>query len=149
VGLHFLDTSALAKLYIKEPGSEEMLAIARNPANRLAVLSVAQAELHSALRRRQRHGDLPADETEHATALATRHFYTRYLRQVVSDLVVDRACVLLQRHPLRAYDAVQLAACLVLSKTTEEALLFVCSDRGLLNSAKAEGLKIWDPTHPA
>jgi predicted nucleic acid-binding protein len=51
---------------------------------------------------------------------------------------------MIDRYPLRAYDAVQLAGCLVLSAI--EDLTFVCSDLQLLEAARSEQLSVLDPT---
>ena len=53
MAFYYLYTSALVKLYVREPGTERMLALAaRSSENRLAVLALAQVELRSAVRRR-------------------------------------------------------------------------------------------------
>jgi predicted nucleic acid-binding protein len=57
--LYYLDTSALVKLYVREPGTEQVLRLAsRAGDNHLAVLAIAQVEIRSALRRRERAGEI-------------------------------------------------------------------------------------------
>ena len=42
MALYYLETSALVKLYVREPGTERMLALAaRSSENRLAVLALS------------------------------------------------------------------------------------------------------------
>ena len=67
------------------------------------------------------------------------------MRQSVSDPVIDLACGLVESHPLRAYDALQLAGCLVLKTAAPEAPVFVCADQQLLEAAETEGLMWLDP----
>ena len=113
---------------------------------RLAILSLARAELYSAVRRRERAGDL---DTTLATELLNRFeadLKTRFLRQSVSDPVLDLACVLIDRHPLRAYDALQVAGCLTLRSAAPEPPVFVCADQHLLEVAETESLTWLDPT---
>jgi predicted nucleic acid-binding protein len=74
------------------------------------------------------------------------HMESRFLRQAVNDTVIDTALEMIDRYTLRAYDAVQLAGCLVICRTTAEAFTFVCSDRRLLEAAGSEQLKLLDPT---
>ncbi len=67
--------------------------------------------------------------------------------------VLNRAATLCRKHPLRAYDAVQLAAALTHRDDDLAAGLlaptFVCADAILLNAAAAEGLPIENPnTNP-
>jgi predicted nucleic acid-binding protein len=64
--------------------------------------------------------------------------------------VIERACQLLARHPLRAYDAIQLAAALVANEALVAAgvvtVTFLSADQRLLNAALAEGLAVVDPS---
>jgi hypothetical protein len=74
------------------------------------------------------------------------HFDGFFLRQAMSEAVLDAACGLIDNHPLRAYDAIQLSGCLALrSSNTHEHPVFVCSDHNLLAAAEAEGLLVWNP----
>jgi predicted nucleic acid-binding protein len=82
---------------------------------------------------------------EELTARLEQHFQNLYLVQLVSDAVLEEATALLDRHPLRAYDAVQLAGCLSLRAHVTETVMFVCSDRQLLRAADQEGLAVFDP----
>jgi predicted nucleic acid-binding protein len=147
VALYYLETSALVKLYVREPGTERLLRLANRTAHhRLAVLALAQAEFRSAIRRREREGDVDG-------ALATRlierfeqHLQGRFIRQLVTDSVLEKALDLIDRYPLRAYDAIQLAGALVLRTAGEsEDPVFVCADRQLIAAAEAEGLAALDP----
>ena len=146
MALYYLETSALVKLYVREPGSERMLGLATGPAaHRFAILAVAQAEFHSAIRRRQRAGDLDATTAADLLERFDLHLRTRFLRQSMSDPVLDLACGLTELHPLRAYDALQLAGCLILKTAAPETPVFVCADQQLLQAAETEGLMWLDP----
>ena len=124
-----------------------MLSLARPEAkHRFAVLAISQVEFRSALRRRQRAGDI---EENIATGLIQRfsqHLEATFLRQSLGEAVLDIACRLIDRHPLRAYDAVQLAGCLILRAThATEQPVFVAADSQLLDAAEAEGVAILNP----
>ena len=89
------------KLYIRESGTERMLSLAADPESpRLAILSLARAELYSAVRRRERAGDLDGVVVRQLLDRFESHLKTRFLRQSVSDPVLDLACALIDRHPL-------------------------------------------------
>lgn len=64
-------------------------------------------------------------------------------------VVIDRAVELTQRHRLRGYDAVQLAAAVVTRETLQSQLLsspvFVAADSDLLTAAVAEQLPVENP----
>src|SRR5580700_12202869 len=58
---YFLDTSALVKLYVQEPGTDRLLHLVSDQSeNRFAVLAISVVELRSAIRRRQSAGDIEA-----------------------------------------------------------------------------------------
>lgn len=146
MGVYYLDTSALVKLYVREPGTEQMLRLANAASSHtLAVLSLARVEFRAAVRQRERTGDVPHEAAESLIARMESHLQSLYLIQLVTEAVVEEAAALLDRHPLRAYDALQLAGCLSLRPTLGEHPPFVCSDRQLLRAAKHEGLTVLDP----
>jgi hypothetical protein len=77
------------------------------------------------------------------------HMRRQYVVIPVTDNLYDRAADLCRVHPLRAYDAIQLACALT---TRDDALAigslpptFVCADVALLTVAGAEGLPIENP----
>jgi len=147
LAVYYLDTSALVKLYVREPGTERMLRLAADAnAHRFAILSLARAELYSAVRRRERAGDIDGVLVTQLLNRFESHLKTRFLRQSVSDLVLDLACALIDRHPLRAYDALQVAGCLILRSAAPDPPVFVCADRQLLEVAETESLTGLDPT---
>lgn len=145
---YFLDTSALAKLYVREPGTERMLALATQAGRtRLAILSLARIELYSAVHRRTRAGEISSEDCGAIIESFEEHLSSVFLVQPVNDAVLDRAVSLLLTRSLRAYDAIQLAACLTLPVEQAEGLpTFVCSDHQLLEAARAEGASVLDPT---
>lgn len=148
MALYYLETSALVKLYIQEPGSERLLRLAaRTSSHRFAVLVLARVEVHSAIRRRQREGDLDLTAAKRLLMQFDQHLESRFIKQMLNDSLIDIATELVARHGLRAYDAVQLAGCLML-KTGSGAHepSFVCADRRLLEAAESEGVACLDAT---
>ncbi len=146
MGVYYLDTSALVKLYVREPGTEQMIRLASpSSGHTLAVLGLARVEFRAAVRQRERTGDVPHDAAEDLLARMENHLQNLYLVQPVMEAVIEEAAALLDRHPLRAYAAVQLAGCLSLRSRLSERPSFVCSDRQLLGAAEQEGLTVLDP----
>lgn len=135
------------KLYIREPGTERLLSlVAQAGESRFAILALAQVELRSAVRRRERNGDIPAVLATQLLDAFKQHVETRFITQRITDLVLDIASVLVDRHALRAFDAVQLGGYAALQRITgAEAVTFVCSDKELLSAATREGFSIFDP----
>ena len=146
MALHYLDTSALAKLYIDEPGTDLMLGLVDPTAgHQLAILALAEVELRSAVRRRERSGDLAGAEANFLLESFALDLRDVFQRRPVNDAALEMAAALIDRHPLRAYDALQLAGCLMLRMASTTAPVFVCSDLRLLQAAQAEGLVVLNP----
>lgn len=149
MGLYYLETSALVKLYIRETGTDVLLRlVARTSNHRFAVLALSRVEFRSAIRRRQREGDIDEMIAKRLLDSLDKHLETRFVKQVVNDSLMDVASNLIDRHALRAYDAVQLAGCLALRATSgADQPVFVCSDLQLLEAAESEALLCLDPSH--
>jgi predicted nucleic acid-binding protein len=146
LGVYYLDTSALVKLYVREQGTEQMLRLA-DPAfgHTLALLGLTRVELRSAVRQRERTGDVAHEIAANLIESMDAHLANFFLVQPLTDLVILEAAALLDRHALRAYDAVQLAGCIMLRARLGRHATFVCPDRQLVNAAEDEGLTVLDP----
>ncbi|MFN8511395.1 MAG: type II toxin-antitoxin system VapC family toxin [Thermomicrobiales bacterium] len=146
---YFLDSSALLKRYVVEPGSRWIRALT-SPAvgHELFVAAIVRVEAVSALARRRREGRLSALGARNLRLLIERQI-GRCIVAEANDAVLQRACDLLERHALRAYDAVQLASALESNDRLQARALapitFVSADQRLLAAASAEGLAVEDP----
>ena len=147
MAIYYLETSALVKLYVREAGTDRLLALTgRSSGNRFAILALSRVEFHSAVRRRERAGEIPAAIAAELLGTFERHVEGTFVTQTVTDYLLDQALMLIDRHPLRAFDAVQLAAYLVLKNSAGgDVPVFVCSDQALLSAATQEGLPTFDP----
>jgi predicted nucleic acid-binding protein len=135
----FFDASALVKRYVAEQSSGKVLALLRSGVRVISRLSLV--EVASALRRRCRAGDLSPDECERlVTAMICDA--ERFVVVEMSPAVVRSAVELLQRHPLRSGDVVQLASACTLSARSGEQVAFVAFDDRLRAAARAEGLAV-------
>jgi uncharacterized protein len=147
LALYFLDTSALVKLYVVEAGTDMMLRLAdAGAANDFGILSIAAVEFRSALRRRQREGDISAASADAILISLASDIETKFLQQPITDALIQSALDVVDRYMLRAYDSLQLAGCIALRYGTTEEPVFVCSDRALTEAARSEGLRLLDPT---
>ena len=142
----YFDTSALVKLYVAEEGSDEVLSIAEDPErNRLVVLDLSRIEFRSAVRQRQRDGDI--DEADAAAMIKRfdQDGVAAYVVQPLSAQVMQEAARLLDKHSLKAQDALQLAGCLVACASVPPPVTFVCADGELCASARSEGFRVLNP----
>ena len=145
-----MDTSALAKRYLNEVGST-WLSTWIEPAagHEIIVARLAETELFTLLARRQREGTLTAADAARLEADFLYHGEAEYFVVPLTDAVFDLARQLVQRHPLRTLDAIQLASALQVAQTLSEPLTFVTADRRLLVIAASEGFATENPSgHP-
>lgn len=105
------------------------------------VWALSPVEVRSALVRRHKEGSLSA--LTFATARnRAQHFFTAVAQVVVLEEVAERARRVLDLHPLRAADALQLAAALVASRERPQDLPFVTLDERLGEAAEREGFPL-------
>ena len=137
--MNYLDTSALVKRFVVERGSPLVQALVSREGP-VATAKIAYAEVHAGLARKHREGHLPGSQY----ALACRQFeadWQAYIRVDLQDEILVLARDLIQRHPLRGYDAIHLASAINLQSVLGEEITFVAADGGLLRAARAEHLR--------
>lgn len=130
----FFDSSAFAKRYVEEPGSQAVDSICQE-ATEVALSVLCVPEILPALNRRVREGILTSREYEEAK---------QYLSQDIRDVVIinlipqviSTCTKILEASPVRAADALQIAC--ALGWETE---LFVSADRRQISAAKKAGLR--------
>src|SRR5438046_379336 len=111
----FLDSSAVAKRYVTEQGSQWIRAMLDPPAgNELHVSVLAGVEVISAIIRRRRTGSLDATRSSDAIGEFLDDWQYLYSHAAVDERLIDRAMRLAETHELRGYDAVQLTAATIL-----------------------------------
>lgn len=108
---YFFDSSALAKRYVTETGTPWVQSLI-DPAlgNGVYVARITLVELVSAISRRRRNGDLTPVAAAAALSDVRADFISDYQVIEVTAALVAQAEALAERHALRGYDAVQLAA---------------------------------------
>ena len=139
----FWDSSALVPLLVPEAASEALTQLLAGDPEPM-IWWATPLECQSAVQRR--HRERPFDPAQLAGA-------TERLRQLVqhadavapTDEVRRRAGRLLSLHPLRAADALQLAAALVWSEEQPHGEGFVCLDERLRVAAAKEGFTPFPP----
>lgn len=153
---YFLDTLALVKRHGVEPGHAWVQALyAPRGRNSIVVAEVALVEVAAAFSRMMRESVPRLTPARRNRVMSD--FDSRFLRQyiviAVDRSIITRAADLCRTHPLRAYDAIQLAC--ALTRRDDDvadglpAPTFVCADTALLAAAAAEGLAIENPnSHP-
>lgn len=135
----YLDTSALVKLYVDEPGRPVVMA-AVEQADLVGTSIVAYVETRAAFARRRRERGLTSEAHRRAVRILHRD-WPRYLRFEVSETLILTAGNLAEKMQLRAYDALHLASGLTMQAQLGD-VVFVCWDHGLARAAAKAGLEI-------
>ena len=151
---YYLDTSALVKRYVDETGSNWLRTLTAPDQNALLFISrMTIVEVISAFARRLRDGSLTREEFVAARDAFRGDCLDEYRVMPPTLEIVNLACALLERYPLRAYDAIHLSTALdaheFLSSHSHLSLTFLSADERLNQAAVAEGLPIDNPNlHP-
>jgi predicted nucleic acid-binding protein len=150
VSCYFLESTAFAKLFVREQGTDELISLMEAVEdNRKLISAAAPLEVYAAIRRRERSGAISAEDAAAALDIL-RLEAARMVQQPLNPAVLEAARQLLDRTPLRWPDALQLAAALVardMFQGTE--IIFVSASAQLLETARAEGFHALDPAWEA
>ena len=131
----FFDSSALAKRYVEEKGSERVQAILSS-ASTLAVSVICIPEIVSAMCRRRRERKLSTEEYQNAKASLLSDIDDATIIGITQE-VVAQAVALLEQFSLRGADALHVACA---SEWSTD--LFVSADNRQCAAARAHGLQI-------
>jgi predicted nucleic acid-binding protein len=131
----YLDTSSLVKLYVAEPGSARVRQLV-DQAEIVTTSVVAYPEARAAFARRRRERSLtPTGHRRARTALEAD--WPRLLTLDVDPSLARNAGDLAERHRLRGFDALHLAAYLLVSEEfTGERVSFSSADHRLAAAAQ-------------
>lgn len=146
--LIFLDSSALVKYYLTERGSMWVRSLVDDSQNVILVSAIALPEVTSALARRQREGLFGKRFLHESYQGFQEDLRVTFQRIAVEDTLLEEAAELTLRHPLKGYDAVQVATALV-TQQRFIALTFISADKQMLRAAQSEGMQTENPeSHP-
>ena len=141
--MRYWDASALVPLLVSEPSTD----LARTwlaDDSEIVTWAWTRVEIASAIERRAREGAL--SRRDRRQVLERLETFADTWDEVTEVLAVrSRASLLLARHPLRAADAGQLGAALLVNEQLDgRPLSFMCLDRRLSEAAELEGLRVAD-----
>jgi predicted nucleic acid-binding protein len=139
----FADSSALVKLYADEEGHDHVRGLAS-----MAVAQLARVEVPAALWRKQRMGELSAEDARLLTADFEADYYGtgsepgRFAVVAATGSLLAEAARLCASRGLRAYDAIQLSSAIAVRRADESCTEFAAFDRSLRTAAAAEGFEL-------
>ncbi len=138
--MKFWDSSAIVPLCFREGASDAMRHIVRSDED-MVVWWATRIECISAMSRRRREGALSAEADREARDVLFV-LSGEWSELQPTEVVRERAERLLMTHPLRAADALQLAAALVWAEESPRGLEVVCLDQNLCEAAAREGFTL-------
>jgi predicted nucleic acid-binding protein len=137
----FFDTSALAKRYISEPGTPMVRATLR--AHTVVVARVTYAELAASVARAARLAVITEAQRDAILGRLTLDFSRLQVIELRASMLAGIP-ELVVHHPLRGYDAIQLATALHV-QASGNSVEFWTTDETLRVAAIAEGLRVVVP----
>jgi len=140
----YWDTSALTPLFVTEATTPVMRHLLQDD----SVVHTGwgtRVECVSAIARREREGYFPGEGGAHVRRILNDLYLTVQEMQPTEDVRL-RAERCLSLHPLRAADALQLAAALIWARDRPAGTAFVSLDDRLRLAARREGFTVLPPT---
>ena len=138
--MRYWDASALVPLVVAEPDSG-VVRTWLSEDDQIVTWAWTRTEIVSAIERRVREGSL--SRPQRREVLRRFEAFAGSWDEVTDVLAVrSRANALLARHPLRAADAGQLGAALLIQEQLAGVLTFVCLDHRLSSAAELESLRV-------
>ncbi len=141
----YFDTSALAKRYSQEKGSNAVNKLIETKDNIIIIGNIAITELYAALSKKLRTREITLQDLQYAIYLFEADIAKgTYKFLEIDNQTIKNSKMLILSHPnLRAYDSIHLALALELLKLNPTV---VTSDSILLETCKLENLKVIDPS---
>jgi predicted nucleic acid-binding protein len=136
----FIDTSALAKRYVQEPGSKELEELLTSITSEIFISTLAFVEFASAMGRKLRNKDIAEAKVGEAIKELEEDWYEVFAKIPLEDMLAETAATIALDYSLKGADAVHLA-----SAQATGAELFVASDNKLIRMAKKMGIRSYNP----
>lgn len=119
---YYADSSTLVKRHVHETGTGWFRALCDPAAGNVIITArISMVEVYSALNRRRRDASLTVVDYADIVADLAAIWAAEYQFVELTAPVVERTKSLLERHQLRAYDAVQLASALLAQDVLQSA----------------------------
>jgi uncharacterized protein len=145
VSCYFLESTAFAKLFVQEPGTDALIRLMESVEdNRKLIAASAPLEVYAAIRRRVRSGGISAEDATSALEIL-RVEAARMVQEPLNPAVLEAARQLVDRTELRWPDALQLGAAIVAREMFQGTeIIFVSASTHLLEAARTEGFNVLD-----
>jgi uncharacterized protein len=139
----YLDSSALVKRYVEEKGTDFLKSILAGD-GLIATSKLTYPEILSALMRKVQAGEIARKTYNGIVGVFDKDWDHILVLDFHNDLLRG-VRMLIERHPLKAADAIHLSSALWLRLSSNTDVTFVASDSNLLKAARAEKLEVINP----
>ena len=148
--VYYLDTSALVKRYVQEPGTDWILSLTNSVVgNEFFTNWMYGPEIIAALARKERMGEISIEDKKSTASAFKMDWKEQYQIVEITAQLAEDAMELADKYGLRGYDVVHLAAAVVLHNLRNtlnlSVLTFLSADIDQLQAASAEGLEVDNP----
>lgn len=143
---YFLEATAFARLFVREPGTEALLRLMESVEDhRKLIAASTPLEVHAAVRRMERAGKMGNGNA--TSVLEMLHAESaRVVQEPLNPAVLETARQLLDRTALRWTEALQLGAAMVARDMFPDTeIVFVSCSGAMREAARAENLNVLDP----
>jgi len=146
VASYFLDATALIPLFVRGLGTDFMMRLMdETEDNRKLIAAGTPLEVYATLKRGELEGVISEQDGAEARGIL-RMESARMVQQPLNPAVLEAARQMLDQHPLRASEAIQLGAAVVAREMLLDVpVVFVSSSLPLLTAAQAERFEVLNP----
>ena len=137
----YLDTSALVKRYVRETGSQEVVALIKQ-ADTVGAVVLTQVEMAATLAKAARQKWVERKDAESAWQDFLDHWLS-FTRLALTPAMLERTSRLAWEYGLRGYDALHFSAVLTWQDTLETPVTLATFDRELWLAAENRGVLVW------
>lgn len=149
----YLDSSALVKVYVNEPGSER-LGVRMEQGDRIFTSELTFAEIHSTFARKRRNNEINSRKFHVLLRNFLNDWAFKFVRLEVNANTMTAIPALVKEYPLKGADAVHLSSAIWLRDAAgdgsslgggDSVIEFGAADKRLIGVAARCGLGVFDP----
>lgn len=145
--MFYFDTSALAKRYLFESGTDSVNTIFSQEGVVRYISHVSKIELYHGIFRKMRAGELPRLMLKKILKQFQRDLKEFHIMPL-NDQVIKISQKIVSRHLLKTLDAIHVATAMIIKKTGSVPVHFVSSDAQQNTIALKHGLRVINPAAP-
>ena len=146
--MYFIDSSALVKAYVTEPGSPAVRALIASRESSIYISSQVMIETAAAIARLRRTRDIRHRVYAQGREHLLNHCNTRFHVVHPPASLITAAVVMIDSYRMRSVggsDLLHIATAEYIQKLRPGTISFMCCDARLRNVAEERGLVVFDP----